>query len=74
MGGWLGVDGWRGWGGGGGGAEGRKGGRAVGGGGGGGVGGGRHFGGFRFDALLRGSVRCGNASARYCEIVLLKRP
>ena len=32
-----------------------------------------------FDALLRGSVRCGavrcgNGSVRYCEIVLLKRP
>ena len=35
---------------------------------------GLHFGCFRFDALLRGSVRCGNGSVRYCEIVLLKRP
>ena len=36
-----------------------------------------HFGCFRFGALLRGSVRCGNGSVRsvrYCEIVLLKRP
>ena len=32
---------------------------------------GLHFG-CRFDALLRGSVRCGNGSVRYCEIVLLK--
>ena len=32
------------------------------------------FGCFRFGALLRGSVRCGNGSVRYCEIVLLKRP